>query len=313
LKNLRLTVTDFLAPAKVLVCSKCVQIGPFRSTCKNITDLCKTCSVAVQNINEHKDVCAKTPCCVRCGGAHQSSDKRCPEVKSFRAALEKFLLTSTNHPNHHQFNPETHRNADPDFPTLNIDRHHNYRSNQPSNYTSQRIDELFNKLNKLDDNLNRMINLNNNFSNLLARTQLLVTKHDNALQVHQIDLVFQREFVSQFISPVCQVLLDIIPTLVKKKVISDKTLLCPSLTELSEKLSGELPVWTNRFLQNENIKTKMINDFNTNNPELSNTSSNNEAPPPPQMLRNDQLNKLIQTLPACSNICPCDSGKEEQF
>lgn len=68
------------------------QIGHFRSQCKNTYDYCKACGLAVTDLKEHANACNKKLCCVRCKGDHESNDGRCPEIKSYRAALTKSLL-----------------------------------------------------------------------------------------------------------------------------------------------------------------------------------------------------------------------------
>ncbi|CAF3633762.1 unnamed protein product [Rotaria sp. Silwood1] len=57
--NLRLEVMEYLAPAKVLICSKCYQIGHFRSTCKSTLEYCKTCGFSSKDLNQHKEKCNK--------------------------------------------------------------------------------------------------------------------------------------------------------------------------------------------------------------------------------------------------------------
>ena len=142
---------------------------------------------------------------------------------------------------------------------------------------------MYTKIEHLDDNMNRLIDLNNKQLNQITSIQQLSMKHDNQLRTQQADISFHHDFLSQFISPICQVLVEIIPTLVKQNTINDKTMLCPSLTALCEKLSTDLPVWTNRFVQNENIKAKLINEFNAvhqSNPvSLTNTTQLNPEVP----------------------------------
>jgi hypothetical protein len=103
-------------------------------------------------------------------------------------------------------------------------------------------------------------------------------KHDHLMQLQQVDISFHHGLVSQFISPICQVMVEIIPTLIQQNTIQNKTMLCPSLTALCEKLSNELPKWTNIFVCNEDLKSRMINDFNVNNLNLHGGNSSTEAP-----------------------------------
>ncbi|CAF4071947.1 unnamed protein product, partial [Rotaria sp. Silwood1] len=128
INNVRLPVTEYLAPAKVLICSKCFQIGHFRSTCKSVLEYCKICGKGVDDVKHHIDVCDSKRCCVRCSGDHDSNDHRCPDIKSYRAMLTKSLLTSTGPPNHHQNNSTNYWFNDQDFPLLSSNRGHYDRS-----------------------------------------------------------------------------------------------------------------------------------------------------------------------------------------
>jgi len=179
----------------------------------------------------------------------------------------------------HQQNVRANHNYnDQDFPVLSVNPNKlPYRINNEINPTGKRIDEMYMKINHLDENLNRLIDINNKHLNHIMRIQQVSIKHEHQLQLQQADISFQHEFISQFISPICSVILDIIPVLVKQNTINDKTLLGTSLTQTCEKLSLELPVWTNRFVQNENIKAKLINEFNVINQQIPDTVTNNNV------------------------------------
>jgi hypothetical protein len=283
INNSRVAVTEYLVPAKVLICTKCFQIGHFRSTCKSILEMCRVCGVGVKDIKKHKEKCTNIQCCVRCKGAHDSNDVRCPDVKSFRAILTKSLLTSlrtNNSQQQRQTSNHPHHYVDQNFPSLNVNHMNQPIGNYASDSTGKRIDELFNKLNKLDENLNRLINLNNNYSDRIIHIQQVVMKHDKDLQIQNIDTSFQKEFINQFISPICQVMIEVIPTLVKHNHLNDKTLLCSSLSTLCAKLANDLPIWTNNFLLNENTKSKITNDYNAQNQQIIDDSTNNKVHPP---------------------------------
>ena len=262
-EKLRIPITEYLAPAKVLVCTKCFEIGHFRSACKSDMDRCRKCGVGVPNIKLHRETCTDQLCCVRCRGAHEATDVRCPNIKTYRTLLTKSLLSTAILPTDQQtIRPDYHRN-DVDFPVLNGNsKNIPYRTNNLFFNNSKKMDEMYTKIEHLDDNMNRLIDLNNKQLNQITSIQQLSMKHDNQLRTQQADISFQHDFLSQFISPICQVLVEIIPILVQQNTINDKTMLCPSLTALCEKLSTDLPVWTNRFVQNENIKAKLINEFN---------------------------------------------------
>ncbi|CAF1936825.1 unnamed protein product [Rotaria magnacalcarata] len=273
--NLRLPVTEYLATAKVLICSKCFQIGHLRSNCKSQLEVCGVCGRGVEDLKQHND-CINKKCCIRCSGDHDSNDSRCPDIKSYRAMLTKSLLPSVGADKNHPGNPTTKYcpNGN-DFPILNVKHGNQHRGNESFISSGKRIDDLFSNFNKLEENFNRILELNNNSLDELARTQKDLAKHDHELLLQKYDITFQREYVNQFISPLVQVIVEVLPTLVKQNVIQDKTLLCPSLTSVSEKMGNDLTMWTNRFAQNEIMKSKMINDFNMVNHDPLFISPNN--------------------------------------
>ncbi|CAF4315333.1 unnamed protein product [Rotaria sordida] len=78
--NARLPVTEYLASTEVLICSKCFQIGHFRSTCKSLLEYCKLCGIGIDDVKQHKDVCNSKQCCVICSGDHNLNDYRCPDI-----------------------------------------------------------------------------------------------------------------------------------------------------------------------------------------------------------------------------------------
>ena len=104
LDDLRLAVTEYIAPMKVLICSKCFQIDHFMGTCKSTLDSCRSCGAGVMDLKSHKDSCNKKLCCIRCKGEHEANDVRCPEIKSYRTVLTKSLLSTVNIENHQQKN-----------------------------------------------------------------------------------------------------------------------------------------------------------------------------------------------------------------
>ncbi|CAF1473615.1 unnamed protein product [Adineta steineri] len=274
INNSRFTVVEYLAPAKVLVCSKCFGIGHFRNNCKNQLDICKVCGEGVKDIVAHKETCNKTPRCIRCNGEHNANDLRCPDIKSYRSILTKSLLINTNdtalgqqanHPNYYYMNR--------DFPPINAQAY-GVNANNVFNI-NKRIDELMNKINVLDDSLNKLVDLNTNYFNQFLKIKQVVLNHDHMIQLQQLDMTFQKDFLSNVVSPLCHIIVDLVPNLVKQKVINDKTALCPSLSSVCEKLINDMPQWTNRFIQNENYKVQLINEYNRNNQQYDDISTYN--------------------------------------
>ncbi|CAF3047863.1 unnamed protein product [Rotaria sp. Silwood2] len=111
-------------------------------------------------------------------GPHDANDIRCPDIKSYRAVLTKSLLasagTTTNQSQQQQQQGHIkYSHNDIDYPLLHSNYRNNYNGNNNTccNNTVKRIDELFNNMNKLDLNLNRLLDLNNMYSDQLTRIQ----------------------------------------------------------------------------------------------------------------------------------------------
>ena len=83
-------VNDYLAPATVLICSKCMGIGHFRRQCQQVNETCKTCGDSFQDPRLYQ--CSTVNRCIHCDGDHVSNSQRCPVVKEFRSVLTKQLL-----------------------------------------------------------------------------------------------------------------------------------------------------------------------------------------------------------------------------
>ncbi|CAF1365781.1 unnamed protein product [Rotaria sp. Silwood1] len=284
--NIRFAITEYLAPAKVLICSKCFQVGHFRSSCKNPLDFCKFCGAGVDDLNQHKLNCDKKLNCLRCKGEHDANDMRCPIITTYRSALTKSFLTTAgvnDHPQQNQTNQTNYWFNNNDYPVLNkknSTNHHHCSVNNIASDAGKKIEELFLKMKKIEENLNKLLDLNNNYSDQLIGLQQVVMNHTHDLHLQQIDTSFQRDFINQFVSPLCQVMVEVIPTLVKQNVLNDKTLFCPSLAGLCTKLVNDLPGWANRFLQNEQFKSKLINDHNRKTQHPSDPSTNKKIHPP---------------------------------
>jgi hypothetical protein len=281
----RYSVTEYLAPAKVLACTKCFQIGHFRSSCKSELEFCRICGIGLKDIKQHKDTCNKQQCCIRCQGPHDSNDAKCPEIKSYRAILTKSILTSSNEPIQQQKRQrgvqENFLHKESEFPVLNTYINRSNAQSLQSINTSKRLDDLAANVRQLDENVNRLIELNSSYCGQLNNIQQLMMKHENLLQLHQFDITFQHGLLSQFVFPMCQVMVEIIPKLIQQNVIDNKTSSGSSLSSLCEKVSNDLSKWTNAHLTNESQKVKLINDLNsnlngsvirndTNNPDIHN-------------------------------------------
>ncbi|CAF4639179.1 unnamed protein product, partial [Didymodactylos carnosus] len=119
---------------------------------------------------------------------------------------------------------------------------------------NDRISKLEYNVNQLNDNLQRLIDVNNKLFEQQKQTQDLSMNLGDILHIQQIDTSFHHDFISQFVTPVCQTVIEALPLLVKQKMISDSTPLCSTFTKLCEKLSCELPKWMTRFNENDEKK-----------------------------------------------------------
>ncbi|CAF1331014.1 unnamed protein product [Didymodactylos carnosus] len=194
-----LTDDEYLCPARVLVCSKCYEIGHFRSACMNKLDECRTCGKEARDIKLHADECDGRQSCVRCKGQHESSDVRCPIIKSYRAVLTKSLLSPKDMTGdiRYRYNPT-------DFPLLDS-------SVMDHGGVNDRISKLEHNVNQLNDNPQRLLDVNNKLCEQQKQTQDLSMNFENMLQ---IDISFHYDFISQFETPICQTIIKALPPLV---------------------------------------------------------------------------------------------------
>ena len=84
---------EYLAPAQVLICSKCLAIGHFKKQCTQTLEACRICAEQCQDLKQHK--CTLIEKCIHCQQNHKSSAPKCPVVRSFRAELTRKLLKDT--------------------------------------------------------------------------------------------------------------------------------------------------------------------------------------------------------------------------
>lgn len=92
--HMKYRVVEYLAQAKVLICSNCYGIGHFRKNCpQGAESTCRTCGEKCENLKEHQ--CSGIAKCIHCGGPHASNDLKCNVVKDYRAALTRSLFKDT--------------------------------------------------------------------------------------------------------------------------------------------------------------------------------------------------------------------------
>ncbi|CAF1525321.1 unnamed protein product [Adineta steineri] len=191
-------VAEFLAPAHVLICSKCMALGHFKKQCPQTKETCRTCSELVDDIKKH--ICSKIEKCIHCQLNHKSSSLKCTVVKAYRAELTRKLL--------HMNNP---RAATVD--TNNIMKNYVYKSSNfippPVSYASainstinSTINPMINPMmKKLDELMNTMSEMKNQLASFEAKQntieQFIIAKQEgdnlikqnlDELSKHQFDL-----------------------------------------------------------------------------------------------------------------------------
>ncbi|CAF1237754.1 unnamed protein product, partial [Didymodactylos carnosus] len=210
INSIRYPVSEYFAPAKVLVCSKCFELGHFRSNCKYEKDNCRTCGLECKNI-------------------HHSTDLRCPTIKTFRTELTKSLLSSSTHNNNKQQQRQqgfVRQNGIKEFPPLNVNTTQNtwgWRAN----------DEVYNRLNQLDldvmdisDQLEYLLDINKKQFAQQKQTTELITSHavlihqnSQKLMSEQVQVTFLGETIENFLMPIYQTVLQVLPKLIQQESI----------------------------------------------------------------------------------------------
>ena len=150
-------IDEYLAPANILICSKCMGLGHFMKQCKQVKSTCRTCGECSDDLKLH--ICSNIEKCIHCGLNHKSNSLKCQVVKLFRSELTRKLLSSNNH--------STSTNSK----TVNNINNTNFRyinSNFPPMPASQLLQFSTNNpmLTKLDDLLEKITEVNNRFSSL---------------------------------------------------------------------------------------------------------------------------------------------------
>ncbi|CAM4927540.1 unnamed protein product [Rotaria socialis] len=152
-------IEEYLAPASVLICSKCCGIGHFKRQCTQDAITCKLCGQTYTDVKQH--TCTNVPKCVHCDGAHASNATNCPIVKQFRADLTKKLLhsnsTTTNN-NQYSYDPNH-------FPALAPNR--NASIGWSNNNVISKLDLLVQSVNQVNDKINKLSSWHEKFEKFM--------------------------------------------------------------------------------------------------------------------------------------------------
>ncbi|CAF1291804.1 unnamed protein product [Adineta steineri] len=226
-------VVEYLAPAKVLICSKCMGIGHFRNQCKEEKDTCKKCGMTVDDIVSHTTTCSQLRC-KHCNGNHMSNDTKCPSVKQFRASLTKYLLApamlanpqlnngTLSTANFPPLNPSqsssTYKQHDPTHLTTLSNPYHWSNNTATSNSLANKIDDLINSMNQVNRVLEKMVNKNDQFEQFMNDKKIndeLVSnkideliKNDNNIRLitaqHEIKITRHENIFMKLVIPVLE-------------------------------------------------------------------------------------------------------------
>lgn len=173
-------IEEYLALPNILICSNCMGLGHFKKQCTQIKSTCRTCGEMADDLKLH--ICSKIEKCIHCGDNHKSNSLRCQVVKSFRCELTRKLLStnkrSTNSTtiNSNNMNYSNFKYFNSDFPPLPKPQL------EPINHNN-------NMLNKLDELLGKIKEVNNHLSNLESKynkfEQFMIEKKENDLLVKE--------------------------------------------------------------------------------------------------------------------------------
>ncbi|CAF0749233.1 unnamed protein product [Rotaria sordida] len=179
-------IIEYLAPANVLICSKCMALGHFKKQCTQVKETCCTCGEQVDDMKNH--ICSKIEKCVHCDQNHKSSSLKCPVVKSFRTELTRKILPLNNHST-----PDTNlMNKNIIFNLTNFPPPPPPKSSTLSiNPMMVKLDELINKLSEVKNHLANLEAKHDKFEQFILEKNCndeIVTKKINDIFNNHMDL-----------------------------------------------------------------------------------------------------------------------------
>ncbi|CAF1151047.1 unnamed protein product [Adineta steineri] len=81
--SLLIQIKEFLAPPRILICTRCNDPGHIRKNCRFEYEACRRCGED-RSVGEHKDC---TICCHRCKQQHMATDFKCQYLIDYRRSL----------------------------------------------------------------------------------------------------------------------------------------------------------------------------------------------------------------------------------
>ncbi|CAF4414542.1 unnamed protein product [Rotaria sp. Silwood2] len=177
-------VEEYIAPARVLICSKYCGIGHFKCQCTQSNVTCKTCGQSFPDLKQHH--CSNQPKCIHCGGEHLSNVASCPVVKQFRAALTKKLLitnyNSTPTLNCFKYDPAQ-------FPQLSSSRNSSITGSHHK--ILSKLDKLVINMKKVNNNISKITICEEKFEKfmhdkIIQQDINVLKRNDKTLEAHQV-------------------------------------------------------------------------------------------------------------------------------
>ncbi|CAF0952225.1 unnamed protein product [Didymodactylos carnosus] len=233
---------------------------------------CKICGLEVDDLKKHREEdCDNLSKCVRCNESHDSNGNRCPTIRSYRSILTKQLLRTTETKQVKDKDKGTafqHNNND--FPPMdamvNINRYN--RNGWVDGKNDERLSRLEKNVGERGEEINRLLKVAEQHDEQLRQMQHVIQHQETRLEQYaqnltllNVDIKFYNEFLGQFITPVCQAMLEIIPALVNKQTLNTDT--TASLISLYDKLADERAKWSGRQEKDSIEKRKILATIGT--------------------------------------------------
>ncbi|CAF4346147.1 unnamed protein product, partial [Rotaria sp. Silwood2] len=190
-------IDEYLAPANILICSKCMGLGHFMKQCTQVKSTCRTCGECTDDLKQH--ICSKIEKCVHCGQNHKSNSLKCQVVKSFRSELTRKLLSPNNRSTSSTTNTlnnmsnSNFKYSSSDFPPMPMPQ---FVPTNPNNTMLTKLDGLLGKITEVNNHLSNVELKYNNFEQFMIEkkeSDLLIKENINLLSKQSV--AFKKDLV----------------------------------------------------------------------------------------------------------------------
>ena len=231
------TISEYLAPASVLICTKCLGLGHFRKQCTQIYETCRTCGESANDLKNHN--CTKIEKCIHCKLDHKSNSMKCQVIKRFRADLTRQIL--------HLKHQDSQRNEnfifDPSaFPKMPTPQRPLMSINNP---IVNKLDELINSLSTVKNQLTILDHKHDKFEQfIISKNQSddIIRKEVEMIRIdhHSLNdkvIIHDKNFTQQelTITKIMLPLLDDLCSILLTQNLLNKTV--PNYIEMKNKLN----------------------------------------------------------------------------